>query len=150
MRIKHNIRRDGKKLEWYILETSFEAGECRWDEGKYYTSDWDVMFMLKSDVHPELRGYTLYVFWRNKGADGEKVSYVYESEEEAQKVLDSINEFSLENEEEAEKDIWVNYKKIVEEMEKRVNEMEEAGQNLIHIHTILNIINNNKWQKKKE
>ena len=49
----------------------------------------------------------------------------------------------------AEKDIWVNYKKIVEEMEKRLNEMEEAGQNLINIYTILDIINNNKWQKKK-
>jgi len=97
MKIRHNIQRYWRKLEWYILETLFEEGERKGDEKPHYTSDW--IFRILSDALPELCREKLYVHWRNKERDNRKVSHVYESEENAKRVLAQINEFTIKEKE---------------------------------------------------
>ena len=106
MKIKHNIKRNGRKLEGYILETYFEDWEKRWDRKDFHSSDWN--FSLKSADFPELYFLTLFVFWKEEEKDNELVSYTYDTEQEAQRILDYINEFSID----VESDLYVNDNKM--------------------------------------
>ncbi len=97
MKIKHNIKRYWKVLEWKILDTIFEEGEERGDIKYHYSKDGE--FYICSNGSPELSRwvgmYVLYVFWESKYLDHKGVSYTYSTEEEAQKILDYINEFTV-------------------------------------------------------
>ena len=93
MRIKHNIKRYWTKLEGYILDTIFEDWEQRCHPKRYYSEDGN--FCLWSVNFPELRYDELLVFWHQEDKDYELVSYTYDTEDEAQKMLDYINEFTI-------------------------------------------------------
>lgn len=93
MLIKHNIKRDWKTLKWYILDTLFAEGEKRGDWNCHYTKD--AKFFICSIWNPQISKGKLFVFWRDKTKDNQEVSYTYPTEEEAQRVLDYINEFTV-------------------------------------------------------
>ncbi len=105
MKIKHNIIRDWKTLRGRILDTIFEEGEKRGDGKIHYSKD--KKFYICSFGTPELTTYgkkdVLYVFWVSKTSDNQEVSYTYETEEEAQRVLDYINEFTIKDQNKKEK-----------------------------------------------
>lgn len=92
MKIKHNFKREWRKISWQILDTIFEYVWHRNDCDDKYSKDWE--FILCSCWWPELENRTLYVFWYHH-LDNRIVSYTYKTEEEAKKVLERINEFTI-------------------------------------------------------
>ena len=100
MRIRHNIKREGCTLSGQILETIFEEGEERGDIVNQFTKD--KQFYIVSTNFPQLSRNCLYVHWTLSVRDNNKLSYAYPYEQEAQEVLDYINEFSVNNEDQTE------------------------------------------------
>ena len=97
MKIKHNIKRNWNILSGRILETIFEGWEERQDRIEHYTKDWE--FYICSLNVPTLDSSSLYVFWKDKDIDDNYLEYEYDTEDEAQQVLDYINEFTIEDKE---------------------------------------------------
>ena len=96
LRIKHNITlgEDERTLSGRILEVQFLDGAKRGNYKEYYSRD--SKFCISSCSNPELYSGYLYVWWIMSKFDNQEVSYTYSSKEEALKVLDYINEFSIE------------------------------------------------------
>ena len=94
MRIKHSISRQGCTLSGQILETIFEEGEERGYWKIYCTKDKEFYFM--SYILPILYSDGLCVHWDRASQDNNYIKQYYPSEQEAQQVLDYINEFSVE------------------------------------------------------
>ena len=95
LKIKHNIslQEDERTLSGRILEVQFLDGAERGEWESYDTKD--EKFFVSSNQEPELIGKRLFVWWALQDLDNQKVSYTYSSKEEALKVLDYINEFSI-------------------------------------------------------
>ena len=102
MKIRHSIIRDWTVLRGYIEETIFEKGESRGDEKQYYSKDGE--FYIMSCWGPQLCRNRLYVFWRIQEYDNKEIDYIYFTEQEAQRVLDYINEFTVQEEVEPKKE----------------------------------------------
>ncbi len=92
MKIKHNITRNWKILSGYITDVQWWEHK-RWDCVEIYTSDWK--FRISSCVGPRLYLNEMCIWWGDEYKDTDRVEYEYLSEEDAQKVLDYINEFSI-------------------------------------------------------
>lgn len=95
IKIRHNIslEEDERTLSGRILDVQFLDGAERWEWKYYYSKDW--RFCISSVFCPELYWRALYVWWKEKENDNKEVSYTYKSKEEALRVLDYINEFSI-------------------------------------------------------
>jgi len=98
MKIKHNLKilEDWVTIQGQILETIFESGEKRGDWKDCLSED--EKYRLSSRIFPQLKGHFLCVYWADKNTDNEIISYKYDTPEEAQKVLDYINEFTIQEE----------------------------------------------------
>lgn len=97
MKIKHNITRTGRTLSGQILDTIFEEGEERGDCKAHYNKD--KTFFIVSMDSPELTHNSICLHWENHNMDLNIVSFTYSSEKQAQKALDYINEFTVQEEE---------------------------------------------------
>lgn len=95
MKIKHSIERKSNVLEWQIIETIFEDGEERGDNKKHYTQDWK--FYIESVDIPDISIDWLAVWGRCDNCDNDIVYERFNRKQEAQQVLDYINEFTVDN-----------------------------------------------------
>lgn len=96
MKIEHNITRDGRTLSGYITNTIFEEGEKRGDKKCNYSLD--RKYVLESAWSPFIGTQRLFVWWNYMNDDSNFVSREFELEQEAQEVLDYINEFTIQPE----------------------------------------------------
>jgi hypothetical protein len=94
MKIKHDfkIQEDGRTIKGQILETIFEKEERRGAGESYYSQDGG--FYLESYEFPYLFSDSLYVWGREKHLDNNIIEKTYRSKEEAQKIMNYINEFT--------------------------------------------------------
>ncbi|MHA1972983.1 MAG: hypothetical protein ACTSW1_08320 [Candidatus Hodarchaeales archaeon] len=93
MKIKHNIVRDGCNLSGQILDVDFEDIV----RGAHHMSSCEAegVFCLRSNKQPQLGDSGLFVWGSNAARDYDVVSCSYDSPEQAQQVLDYINEFNM-------------------------------------------------------
>ena len=99
MKIKHNlaIQPDGVTIKGQILETIFEEWEETGDRKSHYSKDWN--FYIHSCGYPQLYESCLFVHGTNTSLDENIVSNTYDSPQEAQKIMNYINEFTVQEDE---------------------------------------------------
>lgn len=105
MKIKHTLKRNWKTISGRITETIFEKGEDKYDYTAYYTED--RHFFIRSVACPSLNRRSIFVRVEDSVNNNGVISYTYNSEEEAKKVMARIDEFTIKDETEFKEGDWV-------------------------------------------
>lgn len=102
IKIKHDIKREGCSLKGHILDCKFSNGFHRGDWQEIETGDFKNTQegtmpkdykSIGSTNYPKLTKFSLFVWGNEKEKDLWEVFYIYDTEHEAQSMLDFINTF---------------------------------------------------------